>query len=720
MHEDDRLGVGGHGAESLSAQQVGSLAAVAFAESVLLADTGGFRIRSESIGLGEVVAPNGVLPALVRAACMADPHLTANILEDPLALSGSRLVGVDGTSERLLAALRGVVKALSTGSTDDAIVLDPLYRKTFDNPISKVGSVPPPVVSDFGIAVGALSSGADAAWLAGFTTQRFHDAIVKSPSELGERAARALGIQWRPHPNNPAAPAVWLRLASLMMLAGGYDAVTTTRFIEAQPGDLALALAASTGLIAGAERERYQSSDDIRWELAAAWLAEGILAALEPRTLQADARAPLAALALSRLQWIRNRLETLGGSPQWLGDLVGTVIEKAMTGAPAHLFDPVRAVACPAFVNTSLINVFLDHGRMMRAFSDADAPEAVKGAADAYKQALDAAVEGLLNGASGELRGPPKPGLVVIPARAIPQITGNKNDQNSIVTRYGKLCDVVPFAGGEVDLDRSEATLLSEFPSMADAIRKIMNDARLVRSLGVKAFWFRPILLVGPSGVGKSRFARRLAEEGGVPWGLVGGAGSTDNRSLQGTSRGWSTHHPSYVVSLMADRTCSNPLVLVDEIEKAATGSRTNGSIHDTLLSMLEPETAGSWHDECLGTAVDLRRVSWCMTANTVDGIPGPLLNRVSIVHVGKPEGRHIEHIVDGMKRDIAREFGVSPDMMPDLDEAAIARLRRIYEEKGNLRDVRGGLHDEIAAAAGFNGLANDPRRPSGPHLRLV
>jgi hypothetical protein len=235
---------------------------------------------------------------------------------------------------------------------------------------------------------------------------------------------------------------------------------------------------------------------------------------------------------------------------------------------------------------------------------------------------------------------------------------------------YESLGAPLPLWRPSLSVDTIRKVLELEFPHFARAIDPVL---RAVVSGGRGND--PAVVLVGPAGIGKDSLWRRAAELAGRPMAEFDLAGSSDSRSLRGTSRGWSNHLPSYPVLLAQRLNVANPLVLMTELEKAG-GNSWNGLVFDSLLAWLDPGSRSQWFDEGLGLPVNLSRFTFCFSANTLDRIPGPLRNRLRIVHIEAIPPRDVEALVAGTRRRRAVELGVQVGDLPQISPEVMRRLR--------------------------------------------
>lgn len=280
-------------------------------------------------------------------------------------------------------------------------------------------------------------------------------------------------------------------------------------------------------------------------------------------------------------------------------------------------------------------------------------------------------------------------------------------DYQSVEKRFCALTRPLPLRGaGAMSRDRAGvarlvATLRSTAPWMAEAIATVEEQVELSLWAGNPWLRMRPLLLVGGPGSGKSYLARALADASGCALMQLPLGGDNDNRSLGGTARGWTGAQPALPIVGMAQSGSANPLIVLDELDKVSPEKR-NGNAWDTLLSMLEPVTAGAWYDRCLMAAVDLRHVVWVATANSVHALPPPLLSRFDVVRVAGPGLVHVPGLLGRFRVEWAVRNGVTPAMAPALTPAAEALLIEHYARTRSLRQLRRGLEMALREAIRF------------------
>ena len=231
---------------------------------------------------------------------------------------------------------------------------------------------------------------------------------------------------------------------------------------------------------------------------------------------------------------------------------------------------------------------------------------------------------------------------------------------------------------------------------MKPAVDRLTDDLRLLQATGTTWSRFRPMLLVGPPGVGKTRFARKLARLLGTGYQEINAAGSSDNRMLAGTARGWSSAQPALPLLAMLRGRTANPVCVVDEIDKAG-GNGRNGDMRATLLTLLEPETAGAWYDECLLASCDLSQVSWILTANDLKTLSAPLMSRLMVVHVSGLEPEHFGPLVEGILWDLCEELCVARHQLPNLEPEVIEVLREHFTRARSARKLKNAITAAMA-----------------------
>lgn len=237
-----------------------------------------------------------------------------------------------------------------------------------------------------------------------------------------------------------------------------------------------------------------------------------------------------------------------------------------------------------------------------------------------------------------------------------------------------------------VSLAQAEKILDSTHAGMKKPKERIIEFLAAKKFAGEKLERAPIICLAGPPGVGKTSLARSIADAMGRPMVRISLGGVRDEAEIRGHRRTYIGAMPGKIIQALRKAKVNNPVMLLDEVDKMSMDFR--GDPASALLEVLDPEQNKSFGDHFMEIEYDLSKVIFIATANVIDNVPLPLLDRMEIVSLsGYTEQEKLQIALQFLLPSSFKEHAMKPSQM-DLSEDLLRKIIEGYTKEAGVRQL--------------------------------
>ncbi|ONM61013.1 LON protease2 [Zea mays] len=263
------------------------------------------------------------------------------------------------------------------------------------------------------------------------------------------------------------------------------------------------------------------------------------------------------------------------------------------------------------------------------------------------------------------------------------QLLEASSSEFSVTRNYLDWLTVLPwgnYSDENFDVHHAQKILDEDHYGLSDVKERILEFIAVGKLRGTSQG--KIICLSGPPGVGKTSIGRSIARALNRQFYRFSVGGLADVAEIKGHRRTYVGAMPGKMVQCLKSVGTANPLVLIDEIDKLGKGH--SGDPASALLELLDPEQNVNFLDHYLDVPIDLSKVLFVCTANVIEMIPNPLLDRMEIIAIAgyiTDEKMHIAR--DYLEKNTRQACGIKPEQVEVTDTALLALIENYCREAG-------------------------------------
>ncbi|XP_022743473.1 lon protease homolog 1, mitochondrial-like [Durio zibethinus] len=290
------------------------------------------------------------------------------------------------------------------------------------------------------------------------------------------------------------------------------------------------------------------------------------------------------------------------------------------------------------------------------------------------------------------------------------QLLEASSSEFNVTRNYLDWLTILPwgnYSDENFDVIQAQTILNEDHYGLTDVKERILEFIAVGKLRGTSQG--KIICLSGPPGVGKTSIGGSIARALNRKFFRFSVGGLSDVAEIKGHRRTYIGAMPGKMVQCLKNVGTANPLVLIDEIDKLGRGH--SGDPASALLELLDPEQNANFLDHYLDVPIDLSKVLFVCTANVVDNIPNPLLDRMEVIAIAGYITDEKMHIARDYLEKTAREAcGVKPEQVEVTDAALLGLIENYCREAGvrNLQKHIEKIYRKIALRLVREGSSNE------------
>lgn len=252
----------------------------------------------------------------------------------------------------------------------------------------------------------------------------------------------------------------------------------------------------------------------------------------------------------------------------------------------------------------------------------------------------------------------------------------SSDEHNSEMSKLSREQDAKPLVEARERHLKRLSYLKQKFPNFKGVIELYEMALTMALHTANKSIQMKPTLLLGPPGVGKTRFLLELSKALGCDFYKIDMSSVTAGFVLSGNTSQWGGSKPGFVSQSLRKSKVANPIFFVDEIDKTREYGSSNPL--NVFYTLLEKHAANAFLDEYLNVHFDCSHINWLASANYIENIDAAILSRMQVIHIDMPTDKEAQVIAQSIYDELIEHKEWLPLFESKLSKAVLTKMAGI------------------------------------------